>query len=67
LNETVGCLQPATETQAAIYRHPNFPADDAGLRLLLHRVESMLDLSEPFERVREAMHEAQKMGVTNRG
>src|SRR6266851_6883697 len=66
-NETLGCLQPATETRPAIYRHPNFPADDAGLRPLLHRVESMLDLSEPFERVREAMHEAQKMGVTNRG
>jgi hypothetical protein len=65
-NDTVGCLQSATETQPAVYRHPNFPADDAGLRPLLHRVGGILNLSEPFERVREAMHEARKMGVTNR-
>jgi hypothetical protein len=61
------CVRPATETRPAIYRHPNFPADDASLRPLLQRLEGILNLAEPLERVREAMHEARKMGVPNRG
>jgi hypothetical protein len=67
VKEPAGCMRPATETQPAVFRHPNFSADDAALRPLLHRVEGILNLSEPFERVREAMHEARKMGVTSRG
>lgn len=36
------------------------------IRALLDRVDAALELSEPFARIREAMGEARKMGVTNR-
>lgn len=42
-------------------------ADDEPLiRAILDRVDAALDLAEPFARIREAMGEARKMGVTNR-
>lgn len=42
-------------------------ADDEGLvRAMLDRVDAALDLAEPFARIREAMGEARKMGVTSR-
>jgi hypothetical protein len=65
--ETASSVRPATETQLTLVRHSNFPADDAALRHLFHRVEGNLNLSEPFVRIREAMQEARKLGVTNRG
>lgn len=40
--------------------------DEARIRAILDRVDSALDLAEPFTRIREAMGEARKMGVTNR-
>jgi hypothetical protein len=33
---------------------------------LLDRVDTAVDLSEPFGRIREAIAEARRMGVTNR-
>ena len=33
---------------------------------MLERVDSAVDLAEPFARIREAVAEARKMGVTNR-
>lgn len=36
------------------------------IRGLLDRVDAALDLAEPFSRIREAMGEARKMGVTSR-
>jgi hypothetical protein len=42
-------------------------AEDEGLvRAMLDRVDAALDLAEPFARIREAMGEARKMGVTSR-
>lgn len=42
-------------------------ASDEGLvRALLEKVDAALDLAEPFARIREAMGEARKMGVTSR-
>lgn len=42
-------------------------AGDEGLvRAILDRVDAALDLAEPFARIREAMGEARKMGVTSR-
>jgi hypothetical protein len=42
-------------------------ADDEGqVRAVLDRVDAALDLTEPFARIREAMGEARKMGVTSR-
>ncbi len=46
--------------------HPRFPADVAAVRALVERLDAALDLGEPFSRIREAMAEARKMGVTNR-
>ena len=40
--------------------------DEEGVRAMLDRVDAALDLAEPFARIREAMGEARKMGVTSR-
>ena len=40
--------------------------DEELVRAILDRVDSALDLAEPFARIREAMGEARKMGVTSR-
>jgi hypothetical protein len=52
--------------QAAVVVHPRFPQDVAPVRQFLDRVEGALDLGEPFVRIREAIGEARKMGVTGR-
>jgi hypothetical protein len=36
----------------------------AVVKELLERIEGLVDPAEPFQRVREAMCEARKMGVT---
>ncbi len=42
-------------------------ADDrAGLEGVLDRIDPSVDLAEPFARIREAVNEARRMGVTNR-
>jgi hypothetical protein len=41
-------------------------ADKAGIEERLERVDPAVDLAEPFARIREAVNEARKMGVTNR-
>jgi hypothetical protein len=45
--------------------HPHFPQDRATVLALLEQVGN-LDLREPFSRVRDALSEARKMGVTSR-
>lgn len=47
--------------------HPRHPDDSAAVRELLERLDGGLDLAEPFGRIREAVAEARKMGVTSRG
>ena len=41
-------------------------SDRAAVTNLLERVDPAVDLAEPFARIREAVGEARKMGVTNR-
>jgi hypothetical protein len=41
-------------------------ADSETLRELLEKIDPSMDLGEPFARIREAMAEARKMGVTSR-
>ena len=41
-------------------------SDAARIREILERIDPGLDVSEPFARIREAMAEARKLGVTNR-
>jgi hypothetical protein len=62
-----GCFQLPSEGKQALHRHPNIPADEAAIGRLLQRLESPIDLAEPFDRIRGAISEARKMGVANRG
>jgi hypothetical protein len=43
-----------------------YAADEPAVRRLLEAVDPAVDLAEPFARIREAVTEARKMGVTNR-
>jgi hypothetical protein len=45
---------------------PEWADDEPRVRAILDRVDAALDLAEPFARIREAMGEARKMGVTSR-
>jgi hypothetical protein len=45
---------------------PKWADDEARVRAILDRIDAALDLAEPFARIREAMGEARKMGVTSR-
>ena len=52
---------------ARVFCHPHFLGDLPFLREALERLEGMIDLAEPFARIREAIGEARKLGVTARG
>jgi hypothetical protein len=43
-----------------------FETDRRAIQQVLDRVDQSVDFVEPFARVREAIAEARKMGVTNR-
>jgi hypothetical protein len=58
------CVRSAANGRDAVYCHAGFPEDAAAVRALLEKVDGMLDPAEPFARIREAMAEARKMGVT---
>jgi hypothetical protein len=53
--------------RGSIHAHSLYPADVEAGRQLLEPLCNALDPSEPFGRIREAMTEARKLGVTNRG
>lgn len=59
-------VRPAADGHGPILSHPRFPGDVAAIRAILQRLDSSIDLSEPFARIREAMSEARKIGVTSR-
>jgi hypothetical protein len=46
--------------------HARFPQDENGVREVLERSQGLVDLTEPFTRIREAISEARKLGVANR-
>jgi hypothetical protein len=46
--------------------HPRFEGDAALVREILERLDAAFDLAEPFQRIREAIGEARKMGVAAR-
>lgn len=52
------------QQRGALVCHPRFPADTAAVRDLLGQLDGIPDLTEPFVRVREAIAEARKLGVT---
>ena len=61
------CVRPSENKKPAIYGHAGYPEDRAAVLDLLERYEGGMDLAEPFARIREAIGEARKMGVTARG
>ena len=56
---------PGLEVQSRLYCHTHFPEDVAALRANIEKLGAF-DFSEPFFRIREALNEARKMGVTTR-
>ena|SRR5581483_9976349 len=52
----------AAEEHTAWRAHPQHPQDAEAVRALLR--DSTLDLAEPFVRIREALAEARKLGLT---
>ncbi len=52
--------------RANVQTHARFPQDEAAVRAVLERMQGLVDLGEPFTRIREAIGEARKMGVTSR-
>jgi hypothetical protein len=60
------CVRLAAGEREAILCHPRFPGDVPVVREMLDRLDGLLDLGEPFVRIREAIGEARKMGVTSR-
>jgi hypothetical protein len=53
-------------SQAPLLIDPRYPDDVHSIPLLLDRLDSALELTEPFTRIRDAISEARKMGVTSR-
>ena len=51
---------------AQVRCHAHYPGDGLLANQVLEKVRGKIDLAEPFRRVREALSEARKMGVTNR-
>ena len=60
------CVRSASRNHGALVVHPRFPDDVPAVQDLLDGLEGCLDVAEPFLRIREAIGEARKMGVTNR-
>jgi hypothetical protein len=63
----VGALSVALpNNKGVLVCHAKFPQDVQAIRELLGQVEGIADLTEPFNRVRDAIGEARKLGVTGR-
>lgn len=58
------CVRPAEKGRGPFLCHARFPEDVTAVREVLEKVDGMVDPAEPFARIREAMGEARKMGVT---
>ena len=58
--------QEAEEGQRVIYTSREFLEDLPDIQEQLARLKDVLDLEEPFRRIREAVSEARKLGVSNR-
>jgi hypothetical protein len=57
---------PLPEGRGVLRCHPRFPNDAAVFQGILQSVDQVLDLTEPFSRIREAIAEARRMGVTSK-
>ncbi len=59
-------VRPEVKGKGPVFCHPRFAGDLPFVRETLQRLEDLIDLTEPFVRIREAIAEARKMGVTSR-
>lgn len=66
LAESGAEVRPAQTGAGPILCHPRFLADAETIREMLRRLDDAFELAEPFVRIREAIGEARKMGVTGR-
>lgn len=57
---------PPANGRGAVCGHPRFPADAEAVRELMTRLGPAFDFAEPFQRIREAVGEARKLGVAGR-
>ncbi len=57
------CALPASGTRGPLLCHARFPGDVAVVKEMLQKLDGVVDPSEPFARIREALGEARKMGV----
>ena len=57
---------PARERRPALVSHARFGDDLPRIQEILEKLDSNFDLLEPFGRIRDAIAEARKMGVTSR-
>jgi hypothetical protein len=57
---------PGPANHGLLRCHVRYSGDTALCRELLERLTGIVDLAEPFARIREAIGEARKMGVTGR-
>ena len=64
--ESAGVARPAAGGRGPVLCHPRFAADADAVRGVLDRLDATFDLAEPFQRIREAIGEARKMGVAAR-
>jgi hypothetical protein len=72
----VVALRSAGAAEAVAFDHPRaagglllparFATDRTAAAAVLDRMDTAVELAEPFARIREAIAEARKMGVTNR-
>jgi hypothetical protein len=60
-------IKPASETRPGLVANLTFSDDVGRIQPILEQLDANLDLIEPFARIREAIGEARKLGVTNRG
>jgi hypothetical protein len=63
---STGQGSPASSISPQIRCHLRFPEDPSAFQTILDKVKGNLDIAEPFHRIREAMAEARKQGVTSR-
>jgi hypothetical protein len=62
-----GALSLTHAASSAVLLYPAaFPDDRERIEDRLARIDPVVDLAEPFQRIREAVGEARKMGVTSR-
>jgi hypothetical protein len=58
---------PPAGGRGAVLCHPRFLTDISTVKEMVERLNGAMDLAEPFQRIREAVGEARKLGVTGRG